>query len=72
VSYNCGPEILRQGLPIPGEIRGYAGKVLKVFAKGAESMGHGAGRRLKILDCRLETGKPVLPVYRIEQNDMLK
>jgi soluble lytic murein transglycosylase-like protein len=33
VSYNCGPEILRQGLPIPGESRRYASKVLRVFAK---------------------------------------
>ncbi len=33
VSYNCGPEILRQGLPIPAESRRYAGKVLRVFAK---------------------------------------
>jgi soluble lytic murein transglycosylase-like protein len=31
VSYNCGPEILRQGLPIPGESRRYARKVLEVF-----------------------------------------
>ena len=33
VSYNCGPEILRQGLPIPGESRRYASKVLRVFAR---------------------------------------
>jgi len=33
VSYNCGPEILRQGLPIPGESRRYASKVLRVFVK---------------------------------------
>jgi soluble lytic murein transglycosylase-like protein len=33
VSYNCGPEILRQGLPIPGESRRYARKVLRVFVK---------------------------------------
>ena len=39
VSYNCGPEILRQGLPIPGESRRYASKVLKVFVKRAGSMG---------------------------------
>ena len=31
VSYNCGPEILRQGLPIPGASRRYARKVLRVF-----------------------------------------
>ena len=31
VSYNCGPEILRRGLPIPGESRRYARKVLEVF-----------------------------------------
>jgi soluble lytic murein transglycosylase-like protein len=31
VSYNCGPEILRQGLPIPAESRSFAGKVLRVF-----------------------------------------
>ena len=31
VSYNCGPEILRQGLPIPAESRRYASKVLRVF-----------------------------------------
>jgi hypothetical protein len=31
VSYNCGPEILRQGLPIPAESRRYARKVLEVF-----------------------------------------
>ena len=33
VSYNCGPEILRQGLPIPAESRRYARKVLEVFVK---------------------------------------
>jgi soluble lytic murein transglycosylase-like protein len=31
VSYNCGPEVLRQGLPIPAESRRYASKVLRVF-----------------------------------------
>jgi soluble lytic murein transglycosylase-like protein len=31
VSYNCGPEILRQKLPIPSESRRFAGKVLRVF-----------------------------------------
>ena len=31
LSYNCGPEILRKGLPIPGESRRYARKVLRVF-----------------------------------------
>jgi soluble lytic murein transglycosylase-like protein len=31
VSYNCGPEILRRGLPIPAESRRFAGKVLRVF-----------------------------------------
>ena len=33
VSYNCGPEILRRGLPIPTESRRYASKVLRVFTK---------------------------------------
>jgi soluble lytic murein transglycosylase-like protein len=33
VSYNCGPEILRKGLPIPGESRRYANKVLRVFVR---------------------------------------
>ena len=33
VSYNCGPEILRRGLPIPAESRRYASKVLRVFAR---------------------------------------
>jgi len=33
VSYNCGPEILRRGLPIPAESRLYAGKVLRVFTR---------------------------------------
>jgi soluble lytic murein transglycosylase-like protein len=33
VSYNCGPEILRQGLPIPAESRRHASKVLRVFVK---------------------------------------
>jgi len=33
VSYNCGPEILRQGLPIPAESRRYASKVLRVFVQ---------------------------------------
>jgi membrane-bound lytic murein transglycosylase MltF len=32
VSYNCGPEILRRGLPIPADSRRYASKVLRVFA----------------------------------------
>ena len=31
VSYNCGPEILRRGLPIPTESQCYARKVLWVF-----------------------------------------
>ena len=33
VSYSCGPEILRRGLPIPAESRSYASKVLLVFTK---------------------------------------
>ena len=33
VSYNCGPEILRKGLPVPTESRRYANKVLQVFAR---------------------------------------
>jgi len=33
VSYNCGPEILRKGLPVPTESRRYANKVLRVFAR---------------------------------------
>jgi soluble lytic murein transglycosylase-like protein len=33
VSYNCGPEVLRQGLPVPAESRRYASKVLRVFIK---------------------------------------
>jgi soluble lytic murein transglycosylase-like protein len=33
VSYNCGPEILRRGLPIPAESRHYASKVLRVFTR---------------------------------------
>ncbi len=40
VSYNCGPEILRQRLPIPGESRRFASKVLRVFVK--RRMGNGA------------------------------
>ncbi len=34
VSYNCGPEILCRGLPIPTESRRYASKVLRVFTRG--------------------------------------
>jgi soluble lytic murein transglycosylase-like protein len=33
VSYNCGPEILRRGLPIPTESQRYASKVLRVFTR---------------------------------------
>ena len=33
VSYNCGPEILRHGLPVPAESRRFAGKVLRAFTK---------------------------------------
>ena len=33
VSYNCGPEILRRGLPVPAESRRYASKVLRVFTR---------------------------------------
>jgi soluble lytic murein transglycosylase-like protein len=33
VSYNCGPEILRRGLPVPAESRRYASKVLRVFSR---------------------------------------
>ena len=32
VGYNCGPEILRKGLPVPSESQHYASKVLRVFA----------------------------------------
>jgi soluble lytic murein transglycosylase-like protein len=32
-SYNCGPETLRRGLPIPSESQRYARKVLRVFAR---------------------------------------
>jgi len=51
VSYNCGPEILRQGLPIPGESRCYAAKVLKVFVERGRE--HGAWGREEIEDFRL-------------------
>ena len=33
VSYNCGPETLRRGLPIPSESQRYARNVLRVFAR---------------------------------------
>jgi len=33
VSYNCGPEILRKGLPVPAESRRYAGRVLRLFTR---------------------------------------
>lgn len=33
VSYNCGPEILRRGLPVPVESRRYASKALRVFTR---------------------------------------
>ena len=33
ISYNCGPEILRRGLPVPTESQRYARKVLWVFAR---------------------------------------
>ena len=33
ISYNCGPEILRRGLPIPAESQRYASKVLRVFTR---------------------------------------
>jgi soluble lytic murein transglycosylase-like protein len=39
VSYNCGPEILRQGLPIPAESRLYASKVLRVFTRRLSANG---------------------------------
>jgi hypothetical protein len=39
VSYNCGPEILRRGLPIPGESRRYASKVLQVFKERRHAAG---------------------------------
>jgi soluble lytic murein transglycosylase-like protein len=39
VSYNCGPEILRRGLPIPAESRRYAGKVLRVFTRRLSANG---------------------------------
>jgi soluble lytic murein transglycosylase-like protein len=33
VSYNCRPETLRRGLPMPSESQRYARKVLRVFAR---------------------------------------
>jgi len=33
ISHNCGPEILRRGLPVPAESRRYASKVLRVFSR---------------------------------------